>query len=135
MIKHNSDLYKKKQNKPNLQEGGLSMKKLKKLSRKEFLYTVGLAGTTILIGNKLLKSSKELEAVQPKCDDVSGLKKEEIEQRKALKYTDNSPEKGKLCSNCALYVPAKPGSQCGGCTLIKGPISPNGWCTSWIPKG
>ncbi len=110
------------------------MKNQNKLSRREFLISAGVVGTTLLVGNKISNLSVDLLAVQPKCDNVSGLTKEEIEQRKALKYVDNSPEKGKLCSNCALYVPAKAGSQCGGCTLIKGPISPNGWCTSWVPK-
>lgn len=118
-----------------LLQGGSPMKNQNKLSRREFLFSAGVIGTSILIGNKISNLSNELVAAPAKCDDVSGLKKEEIEQRKSLKYTDNSPEKGKLCSNCALYVPAKAGSPCGGCNLIKGPISPNGWCTSWVPKG
>ncbi|MCS7206021.1 MAG: high-potential iron-sulfur protein [Leptospiraceae bacterium] len=98
-----------------------------KISRKHFIKTVGAIGLGTLLTTELFS--------QAKCDDVSGLKPEEIKQRKDLKYTDKSPDPKKLCSNCALWVPPKTKGACGGCNLIKGPIHPNGWCTSWVPKG
>ncbi|MBW2629495.1 MAG: high-potential iron-sulfur protein [Deltaproteobacteria bacterium] len=38
------------------------------------------------------------------------------------------------CSNCAFYKVGKE-NQCGGCTLVKGPIHPLGYCNSWAAKG
>lgn len=117
----------------------------KKITRKEFLVTAGVVGTTFIFGSSIITSCKKKEETQdvqeqaqtdtPKCDDLSGLKPEEIEQRNNLQYTDNSPDPSKLCSNCALYIPPENNAPCGGCNLIKGPVSPNGWCTSWVPKG
>lgn len=46
----------------------------------------------------------------------------------------HSPYPDKICANCQLYVPAESPDQCGGCQLIKGPIHPNGYCTSWVQK-
>ncbi len=117
------------------------MKNQDKLTRKEFLISAGVVGTTLIFGSTIFNACKKEESKPqqtktegPKCDDVTGLKPEDIEQRKNLQYVDNSPEPSKLCSNCALYIPAEAGAPCGGCNLIKGPISPNGWCTSWVPK-
>ena len=31
------------------------------------------------------------------------------------------------------YTPAAEG-ECGGCTVVKGPIHPQGYCTSWAEK-
>jgi hypothetical protein len=115
------------------------MEQEKKISRKDFLVTAGVVGTTLIFGSAIITSCKKEEKEHahtegPKCDDVSGLKPEEIEQRKNLQYTDYSPDPAKLCSNCALYVAPENNAPCGGCNLVKGPISPNGWCTSWVPK-
>lgn len=97
-----------------------------KISRKNFIITAGVVGATLITGKDLFS--------QAKCDDVSGLKPDEIKHRQSLKYTDKSPEAGKNCKNCALFVAPKGNAPCGGCTLVKGPISPNGWCTSWVKK-
>ncbi len=98
----------------------------KQISRKEFLVKTSIIGLTLAAGNSIFAG--------PKCDDTKGLKPDEIKQRKDLKYTDNSPNPKQNCANCALYVPPK-GGPCGGCNLIKGPVSPEGWCTSWVAKG
>lgn len=106
------------------------------LSRKEFLKRAGIVGATLVVGPAVFQACKQEEkkAQGPKCDDVTGLTPEEIEQRKNLQYTDNSPDPNKLCQNCALYVLPEGNSPCGKCNLIKGPVSPMGWCTSWVPK-
>ncbi len=57
-----------------------------------------------------------------------------------LKYTEETPNPDQYCSNCSLWVPpeeADTGSNpegCGGCTLIPGPIHPDGYCTSWAQQ-
>lgn len=68
------------------------------------------------------------------CMDVSGLTEAEVNMRNAVQYVDESPEADKNCLNCQLYTEPAAGSQCGGCTLIKGPIHPEGYCISWAPK-
>lgn len=72
------------------------------------------------------------------CNDLSGLSETDRAQseqmRQALSYVDVSPEDAKHCENCALYVAAQGDAACGGCNLIKGPIAPKGYCTSWAPK-
>ncbi|GIX42018.1 MAG: hypothetical protein KatS3mg129_1751 [Leptospiraceae bacterium] len=120
----------------------------KKITRKEFLVTAGVVGSTFIFGSSIITSCKKKEETQevqetkeqaqtetPKCDDLSGLTPEDINQRKQLQYTDNSPKPDQTCSNCALFVPPENNTPCGKCNLVKGPISPNGWCTSWVQKG
>lgn len=48
----------------------------------------------------------------------------------------SKPNGGKQCSGCALFVPAKsnPMKSNGTCTLVKGSISPQGWCKFFSPK-
>jgi len=70
-------------------------------------------------------------AAQASCTDVSGLTDAEASMRNTLGYVDSSTEDGKTCANCALYTAAAAGESCGGCTLLKGPINPNGYCVSW----
>lgn len=72
------------------------------------------------------------------CGDVSGLSSEQQERREQmvnqLNYVAESPEEGKFCANCQLYVQPSEGASCGGCQLFPGPAHPNGYCTSWVPK-
>jgi len=46
------------------------------------------------------------------------------------------PVGGKQCSGCSLYLPAKknPMKSDGACKLVKGKISPRGWCKFFSPK-
>ena len=68
------------------------------------------------------------------CDDVSGLKPADVGMRKSNAYVDKSPHADKLCSGCQLYKPAAAGAACGGCTVLKGPIAPGGYCNLWAKK-
>lgn len=69
------------------------------------------------------------------CSDVSGLSEADKTMRQTtLQYVEKSADPAKLCSNCQLYVaPPEPG-KCGTCTLVKGPINPDGSCMSWVAK-
>jgi hypothetical protein len=73
-------------------------------------------------------------AAADQCNDVTGLTEAEVQMRQTLAYVDASPHADKLCSNCQLYIPAEEGAPCGGCQIIKGPIAPGGYCTSWAAK-
>lgn len=67
------------------------------------------------------------------CEDTAGLSDSEIATRESLEYVDESPfGTEKDCANCALYLEAEEGADCGGCSLIAGPIHPQGYCTSWV---
>lgn len=69
------------------------------------------------------------------CKDVSNLGEAELELRKALEYQDRTPHGDqKRCSNCAFYK-AGGKDDCGQCTLVGGPIHPQGYCNSWAAKG
>jgi hypothetical protein len=75
------------------------------------------------------------EKAELHCDDASGLDAKDAELRRQLEYRDDSPHgESKNCANCAFYVVAKR-DECGGCTLVKGPIHPLGYCSSWAMKG
>lgn len=54
---------------------------------------------------------------------------------KAAAYQDH-PKGNQQCSGCALYIPAKsnPMKTNGACKIVKGSISPKGWCKFYAPK-
>jgi hypothetical protein len=68
-----------------------------------------------------------------KCDDVAGLAEPDKATRTNNQYVDKSTTPGKNCANCQLYKPAAAGA-CGACTLVKGPIHPEGYCRVWVKK-
>lgn len=101
------------------------------LCRRELLCT---ATRLLVIGSSsmLLHGCKKPELL---CDDVSGLSEEDTKLRGALQYQDRSPfGKDKICSKCAFFREAGD-DQCGACTLVRGPIHPLGYCSSWAQKG
>ncbi len=119
----------------------------KRVTRRDFLLRVGALGLAGLGGSALLSAcgggqqqsdasseSGTSASAELTCTDVSGLTPEEIQMRESLQYTDRSPYPDKICANCQLYIPAESPNQCGGCQLIKGPIHPDGYCTSWVQK-
>jgi len=64
---------------------------------------------------------------------LSGLSDVERTTRSTLKYQDQSPEAAKNCTNCLQFQPAGEG-QCGACKVLKGPVAPQGYCTTWAAK-
>jgi hypothetical protein len=67
------------------------------------------------------------------CTDTSALTGPEITQRQSLGYVDKAADATKACKLCNLYQ-AKGPEECGGCSLMKGPISPEGGCNSFAAK-
>ncbi len=68
------------------------------------------------------------------CDDLSALTDAEKSTREGLGYVDKSTVAGKNCKNCSLYQPEKYAEGCGGCTVMKGPVLDEGYCTAWALK-
>lgn len=54
---------------------------------------------------------------------------------KAASY-QTKPNGGKQCSTCSLFIPAKssPMKSAGTCKIVKGAISPTGWCKFYSAK-
>lgn len=67
------------------------------------------------------------------CTDTSSLSSAQMQSRINLNYVDRSPQKDKRCENCAFFK-SQGETQCGGCTLVAGPIHPKGYCNSWAAK-
>lgn len=44
-------------------------------------------------------------------------------------HYQSTPKAGHQCSGCSHFVAPN------ACNLVKGTISPNGWCMMWAPKG
>jgi High potential iron-sulfur protein len=123
------------------------------MSRKDFLRVVFL-GLVAGAGGSLLASCGKKEeaaqgttppartqsaakpAAQSPCADVSGLTDAELTMRNVtLQYVTESPDPEKRCDNCKFWTPPAAADQvCGTCTLVKGPISPKGHCTSWFTR-
>jgi hypothetical protein len=98
-----------------------------KLSRRQAMRSlVVLAAGSALVACK--KESKELS-----CADAPGLSPEDKSTRTTLEYVDKTPTADKTCDGCQLFKPAGPDA-CGGCTVVKGPINPKGYCKSWVKK-
>ncbi len=55
--------------------------------------------------------------------------------QKTAQY-QSKPKSGHQCSGCSLYIPAKtnPTKSNGTCKVVKGAISPQGWCKFFAPK-
>lgn len=67
------------------------------------------------------------------CDDLSGLSEAQIATRTNNAYVEETPKPEQRCDNCALYTQPDSSAECGGCTVVAGPINPGGWCRIWAP--
>lgn len=118
-----------------IENGGYSMDQI---SRKDFLFKGLVTGAAVAGAGAILAACKKeeqaAEAPGVFCDDTTGLSPEDIQQRKNLQYVEKTADPAKRCDNCALYVAPEPGASCGACNLLKGPINPAGYCTSWVQK-
>ncbi len=118
----------------------------KDISRRGFIQRLSLFGAAGVGASMLAACGGEKQAdpdppAEPPvaegftCTDTEGLTEAELTMRnETFMYVDTSTEEGKTCDNCALYVAAAEGQQCGTCTIIKGPIHPDGYSTSWAAK-
>ena len=121
-----------------------------RLSRRNFIQRIGLLGAAgaVLAGcgggdeadpemGDGAVTDDDLSAATnaETCDDLTGLTEAEIQaRRETFQYVDESPNPEQLCDNCQFWLPAENDGFCGGCTIVKGPIHPDGWCISWAPQ-
>lgn len=112
------------------------------LNRRAFLQSCLSAGAFTVGGVLLAQCASPKKAPVAKadttqadpCSDMTGVIPSDVEKRKSLGYTNKSPLPDSQCDNCKLWVPAKEGSECGGCLLFTGPVNPGGHCTYWAPQ-
>jgi len=50
-----------------------------------------------------------------------------------FKYQD-TPKDGHQCSGCTFFIAGKSATASGTCKIVKGDISPKGWCQAWSAK-
>lgn len=116
-----------------------------RLTRRQFVQTAAAGAGFLTMGMLLAGCDKssgggggdqpaEAEDKPLDCTDVSGLDEAGKKTREAFNYVEETTVPGKLCANCQLYQPPPSGDGCGGCTIVKGPINPNGYCTSWVQR-
>ena len=68
------------------------------------------------------------------CSSPMGLTPEQRTQRQALAYVDRAPNPSQRCEVCNFYTAAPQPNTCGGCTLNLGPVNPQGYCSSFVPR-
>lgn len=104
---------------------------IKPSSRRRFLASLALAPVALAAAGRGQARAQETAAAgaAPVCelDDPT---------RQSFNYVDLSPYgAAKDCRNCEFWIPEEAGQACGGCTLMSGPFSPQGYCDVWALGG
>ena len=101
-----------------------------RIDRRKFVIEGLIAGLSFC--NVACKDKKESNSVGFfTCDDFSMLTEADRARRKGLGYVEKSPLEESTCRNCKLWLAPQEGFACGGCTLFKGPVQDDGYCTYW----
>lgn len=105
------------------------------LGRLAALGAAGLGGSTLLAacgGDGADTVGGEYPVVDAStCQGYDTLDQQALAARQALNYQDRTPQEGQYCGNCRFKQDYDQDSQCIGCQLFAGPVSPGGWCQSW----
>lgn len=103
-----------------------------KLNRRQFLERAAVLGAGISAGALMVgcNSGGGGGGGSLSCTDTTGLAEADVQLRNTSAYVDASPQADKHCSNCSLFTAGAEGS-CGTCTVLKGPIHPDGYCNLW----
>lgn len=103
------------------------------MKRRDLLRSV-IALPVVAAAGSVLQACGGEGGAELTCTDTAGLPPAAVQMRTTLAYVDRSPHGAqKNCTNCNFYQAAAAG-QCGGCTLLQGPIHPEGYCNSWAAK-
>jgi hypothetical protein len=101
-----------------------------KLSRRDVLQQSAAFGALAVFGTAACSKSAPQALI---CTDTTGLAAGDVQIRTALGYVDVSTQPGKTCIGCAQFVAGAPNA-CGTCKILKGPVSPAGYCKSFTAK-
>jgi len=105
---------------------------MSKLNRREFFERALVVGAAAAAGVTLMGCKGGGGALS--CTDETGLSAADKSTRTANGYIDATTDAAKRCDGCALYTVAAAEGTCGGCTVVKGPINPAGYCNLWVAK-
>lgn len=100
--------------------------------RRAFFTRLGLG--TLVVG-VVACGKKEPAGPTVVCNDLTGLTDPDKATRVTFKYVDVTPDPSKRCDGCQFYIVPEGAAPCGGCKLVKGPVAPAGYCTSFAVKG
>lgn len=101
----------------------------KQIGRRAVFQPIAALSLAVIAPGVLLGCSKGSQ-----CSEAKGLSPEEQKTRNEVaQYQDQSTDANKHCSLCSLFEPA-PSGGCGGCKVVKGPISANGYCKLFVAK-
>jgi hypothetical protein len=113
-----------------------------KITRKSFLKNMSVLGATAFGASTLITACgggepetqpapEAATAPADPCGDTTGLSESDLNMRRNLQYVHETPNPEQRCDNCQLWIAPENG-ECGGCSLFRGPVNPNGWCNSWV---
>jgi len=92
------------------------------------LYGLGVALHMIGCGGD---SEQAAHTSAESCTDLSNLTTGQIKVRDTFGYVDRSDDEDLVCRTCEFWQAPAAGGLCGGCTLMAGPIHPDGFCDSY----
>jgi len=67
------------------------------------------------------------------CSDTADLSVPQMAVRDSQRYVEAAPDPAQKCSTCDFFT-AGPVGQCGSCTVVQGPIHPDGTCNLWAAQ-
>ena len=76
---------------------------------------------------------KAQEAADP-CNNTSDLSEATLQAREEFDYESRSDDGTELCNTCEYWRTSSDDSLCGTCTIVLGPIHPQGTCNIWEEK-
>jgi len=104
------------------------------LTRRQFVRRSLTLGAVAAAGGALVTLGAGCGSGELTCTETGALSPQEAAMRQQLQYADRTPDPSKTCSNCRFFTAAAAANTCGSCSLVKGPINPQGHCTSWAAK-
>jgi len=125
-----------------------SLAKNENTNRRSFILQTGavsLAGLGLLFGLTACGGGEEKSTAAANakpaadgghgpCDDPAKLDEAARTTRETFNYQAKAQDPAKTCRKCNFWQEPSGDGPCGGCTLVKGPINPEGTCTSWAEK-
>jgi hypothetical protein len=115
------------------------------LTRRLFLRLAGLVGLGATAGlaacggdagessqaKQTIDRAKAAAQDAARCTDLSELTEAQKQLRDSFGYVDLSDDPDLVCIGCEFWTEPPYGGVCGGCTLMAGPIHPQGFCDSY----
>jgi hypothetical protein len=102
---------------------------MNRCSRRDLLQRGGALGLGAMVSAACGKSKPRTLI----CGDTTGMTDTDIQLRTILNYQDVSGDSNRECDKCLQFLPPEK-SGCGGCKVLKGPVSPHGSCKSFAVK-